>query len=254
MAKIILPDRIFGRNVDGAMEKVLNGDKSQPDPVPEQTVPQISASNLNGYIWVPSINLHFAKNRDLNGKTWNQAMDIIYNQGINVKGQRAEMPTPFEFMSCINYLSSGKVDGLSELERQDILNDILKLGSYRGNWLNARFVKLGKGFKNLGMEKVVFNSVGKRDIITKPLEQCLWQDGWADINSGNSQGLLTNEYGSGYEQGKNIYFWYPRETGVARFGAGSDGAGLRCDWGADFSNPSLGVRLVVRPKGASAKK
>ena len=249
--KIILPDEIFGRKTAGAMEKVLKGNSQTQ--VSEQTAPQVNAPDLKDYIWVPSIKLYVAKERDLNGLSWNQATDKIYNQGINVAGQRAEMPTPFEFISYLKYLLSGNIKGLAESERQNILNDILKIGKYIGNWLNAKFVEQNKGFNNFGIETLTLDSSGKPAKKVEPLEPCLLQDGWADINSGNSQGLLTKSYGSSYEQGKNAYFWYPRNTAVARWGAFSVRAGLYCDSGADYSYPALGVRLVVRPKGASSK-
>lgn len=255
MKPIKLPDSVRWdgreRSVDGAMERVLKEDKN-PMPKPEQ--PITNAPNLDDYIYVPSINLYVAKERDLNGLTWDQAIDKIYTQGIKVAEKRAEMPTPFEFMTSIKYLLAGNIQGLAETERQAILDDILKVGDYRGNWLNAKFVKKAGGFNDFGIETSMFNSSGKPIKKIAPLEQCLWQDCWADVNSGNNQGLLTKCYGSSYEQGKNVYFWYPRKGFVARFVAGSDGAALGCYWRPDGSDPSLGVRLVVRPKGESPKK
>ena len=231
--------------IEGAMERVL---KSEPDAPHREEEAQNSSENLNGYIWVPSIKAHFAKNRNLNGLNWNQAVDKIYSQGIIVEGKRAEMPTAFEFMSYLKYLLSGNIKGLKEEERQDILNDILKTGGYKGNWLNARFVEHNKGFKNLGIETLELDSSGNARKKTEPLEQCLWEDCFADINSFNKQGLLTKPYGSGYEQGKNVHFYYPREESVARFDAGSGGAGLLCGRYPDYSSSSRGVRLIVRPK------
>ena len=117
-----IPDQFMGKKLKEWMEEP-EAFKS------EQTASKANAPNLNGYIWVPSIELYVAKERDLNGLSWNQATDKIYNQGINVAGQRAEMPTPLEFMSYVNYLLSGNIKGLPESERQDILNDILKIGN-----------------------------------------------------------------------------------------------------------------------------
>ena len=91
-----------------------------------EEIEQTTAPDLKGYIYVPSIKLYVAKERSLNGLSWNQATDKIYNQGINVARQRAEMPTPFEFMSFVKYLLSGNINGLTESERQKIINDILK--------------------------------------------------------------------------------------------------------------------------------
>ncbi len=232
-------------------------DKQPKSPIPTtQPAPQAhpSAPNLNGYIYVPSIHLYVAKERELNGLNWNRAVDKIYDQGINIAGTRAEMPTPFEFMSYVKYLLLGNIPNLPEAERQGIVDDILKVGNYRGNWLNARFVKLKRGFKDFGVEKVAFNSSGKRDIKTEPLEQCLWQDCWAYLSSINKQGLLTKQYASqSYEQEKSAYFWYPRENCVAGFVASAGWADLSCSWDPGSSVASLGVRFVVRPKGVSQK-
>jgi len=262
----IIGDRGDWKKIDSSLVERLNREaEAEPrnptanqkttDTEPEQGKQDtFNVQDLNGYIYVPSIKLYVAKNRDLNGLKWNQAVDEIYKKGITVEGKRAEMPTPFEFMSYVKYLLSGKVNGLAESERKNILDDILKLGNYRGNWLNAKFVKNSKGFNGLGMEIAIFNSAGKADTKIEPLEQCLWQDCWADINSGNNQGLLTKQYGSSYKQGKNVYFWYPRETAVAGFDADSGRADLACDRDAGDSYPSLGVRFVVRAKNLGGVK
>ena len=227
----------------------------QNAPVEESGDNQTPPTNVpSGTIYVPSINLCVAKNRDLNGLSWDQATDKIYNQGVNIGGQRAEMPTPFEFMSYVKYLLSGKINGLPESERQTIIEDILKTGNYRGNWLNAKFVKQAQGFNNFGMETLTLDSSGKTVKRVAPLEQCLWQDGWADLNSFNNQGLLKKSYGSNYEQGKNVYFWYPRENAVARFIADSGRAGFYCYRNPTGTNASLGVRLVVRAKNNGGTK
>jgi hypothetical protein len=66
-------------------------------------------------------------------------------------------------------------------------------------------------------------------------------DGLVDL-SFNKQGLATTKsQKSNYAQGKNIYFWYPRENAVARFVANSDGAYLYCYRYPSYSNSSLGV-------------
>ena len=237
--------------IEGAMERAL---KSEQDTPHREEEAQNSSENLNGYIWVPSIKAHFAKNRNLNGLNWNQAVDKIYSQGIIVEGIRAEMPVAFEFMSGLIYVLNNKnIPGLSNSEREEFLKDILKTGGYKGNWLNARFVEHNKGFKNLGIETLELDSSGNARKKTEPLEQCLWENWFADINSFNKQGLLTKPYGSDYEQGKNVCFYYPRKGYVAWFDADSSGAGLSCNKYPDDSSSSLGVRLIVRPEGASSK-
>jgi hypothetical protein len=241
---------MVAKSVKDVMPKSGKGNKGNPGE-------EINAPNLDNFVYVPSLDLYVGKNRELNGKNWNESIKIIYQNKmpINVNGTKinAEMPTPYEFMTFVNYLLSGTIKDLSDTERQNILNDILKTGNYRGNHLNAKFVEDTNGFNNLGIETATFDASGKLVKTKTSLEQYLGQDGWADINSINKQGLLTKSYGSNYEQGKNAYFWTPIKGRVARFDASSDGASLGCDWDPGGSNSSLGVRLVVRPK-ANAKK
>ena len=60
------------------------------------------------------------------------------------------------------------------------------------------------------------------------LEQCLMKDCYAEFEF-NNQGLaIKKSKNQNYKQGDNIYFSYPRENYVARFDAGSGGAGLCC--------------------------
>ena len=218
--------------------------KTKTEQTPQIQTPQtqVDAQDIDDFIYVPPINLYVAKERSLNGLKWNQTIDEIYTKGITIEGIRAEMPTPFEFMSFLEYLLSGRINGLAEKERKAIINDILKAGGYRGNHLNAKFIE-GTGFNNLGIETIILEPSGNPVKKTEPLLPCL-STGWADINSKNSQGLLTKPYGSSYEQGKNVYFWVPIIDSVARFRAGSGRAGLNCDRDPGYSGASLGVRFA----------
>ena len=246
MVKIEFPDRIFGKKADEALERVLNAQGQGQER--EKAQPQTSNLILKDYFFVPSGGIYLAKKRSLNNESWNNAIKQIYEQGVDVKGQRAEMPTPFEFMSGLIYvLDNENIPDLTKEEKAEFLDDILALKNvYRGNHLNARFGD------NVVETATIEN--GKLVWKTNSLEPCLKKDCYADIRKINSQGLFTTTAGKQeYEQGKNAYFWYPRNTAVARWGAFSVRAGLYCDRGADYSYPALGVRLVVRPKGASSK-
>jgi hypothetical protein len=57
MAKIKLPEQIFGRKVDGAMQRVLEKKNEGGKP---NTPPASNASDREGFIYVPSINVYFA--------------------------------------------------------------------------------------------------------------------------------------------------------------------------------------------------
>ena len=104
--KYQIPKTTFtGKPVAGSLERVLAGLNTNPNNPQNspQTHPIVNAPNLSGYIFVPSINLYVAKERTLLNSNWNQAIEKIYNQGINVGKLRAEMPTLFEFMSYVKY-------------------------------------------------------------------------------------------------------------------------------------------------------
>jgi len=112
-------------------------------------------------------------------------------------------------------------------------------------WLNAGFpeVKIDKGQGTISgkIERVVgLNTDGTLKKDSRDLEQCLIEDRYADFDF-NSQGLLIKPNGNSYEQGKNVYFWYPRQGSVARFYADSFRASLNCDRDPGNSDSGLGV-------------
>ncbi len=243
-----LPDKVFGIDHKKAYEEFLKNPDNSKQPKPLTTNQD---SKLEGFIYVPSINLHIAKERSLLGKSWEQTIDEIYNKGIEIQGKRAQMPTPFQFMGYINGLLAENIPDLQDSERIRILNDILKTGKYRGAHLNARFIE-GTGFNDLNIETATFDASGKLIRSSEPLETCLSSNCWADINSKNSQGLFASSHGSNYEQGKNVYFWKPVKGSVAWFGAGSGRAYLGCDRDSDYADAGLGVFLCA--EGANAQK
>ena len=116
-------------------------DKRKSRQEPEQPFVSTDILNLNGFVYIKPINLYLAKKRSLNKERWNSAIRQIYEEGVEVEKQRAEMPTPFEFMTGVIYiLDNQNIPGLTSEERAEFLDDILALkNTYRGNHLNARF-------------------------------------------------------------------------------------------------------------------
>ena len=241
MAKIILPDRIFGRKVDGAMEKVLNGDKT-PEPVPEQTTPQTNAPNLNGYIFVPSIQLYVAKERSLLNSNWTQAQEELKKQGLM-------MPTPYQFREFLKLIRDSKSP-----EHKKIFNEVVEVRDpWRSEWLNARFENDDKGKPYLVSENIRVN--GKYQTQKQLLSNYLDSDKTPGIslddwlNSNAPHGLPIPKTSKG-----KLYYWAPVNGCVARFDAGSGRADLGCIGGADYSYPSLGVRACAEgARGGKAK-
>ena len=112
-------------------------------------------------------------------------------------------------------------------------------------WLNAGFVQ-GTGFNNLDLETIIgINADGTFKTRKEPLLPCLNEDAYAEIIF-NAQGIATaKSRKQKYNQGKNIYFWKPRNGRVARFYADSDRVDLNCDGYPEYSNSSLGVFLCA---------
>ena len=245
--KIKIPEQFMGKPVEGAMERFLKGNPS-PVALPEQAeYSQTNFPNIKGYIHVPSINLSFAEERSLYGKTW-------YDTHKALIPRRLRMPTIKETEELIFYLKNN----LSDPRLKKVYDDILKItpkDTWHGEWQNNIFSKDSNGMytqRVIGLDK-------KGELILsakEKLENCLNSDGWADFSSKSkltSQGLCKESSNlSEYKQGDNIYFWYPRDERVARFDVDSGGASLNCDGGPGDSDSSLGVRACA--EGAVAKK
>ncbi|HTY44302.1 MAG TPA: hypothetical protein VMC80_03595 [Patescibacteria group bacterium] len=91
--------------------------------------------------------------------------------------------------------------------------------------------EVGSGCLGLDLVTVAgLNQDGSLSTKKVPLEDCLQEDCWAEIESANSQGLLTRKSShQNYEAGKVVYFYHPRKNSVARFDANSDRADVSCD-------------------------
>lgn len=119
-------------------------------------------------------------------------------------------------------------------------------------WLNASFRK-GTGF--LGLDLLIIKGLDKEGnpvMENMPLEHCLKEQCYADLESLNSQGLPRRKSETqDFRAGKNFCFWPPSEGGAVRFDAGSVVAILNCDIHPGYLVPSLGVFPCV--EGVSQK-
>ncbi|MFH1710736.1 MAG: hypothetical protein ABH840_00320, partial [Nanoarchaeota archaeon] len=121
---------------------------------------------------------------------------------------------------------------------------------WRAQWLNAKFEKRKNGLYMIS-ENVLVN--GKYETEEQKLDDFFVEnktpgislDDW--INSNAKHGLPHAKIAQG-----KLYYWAPVSGYVAGFDAGSGRAGLYCDWDADGSDPSLGVRACA--EGAVTKK
>jgi glycosyltransferase involved in cell wall biosynthesis len=82
-------------------------------------------------------------------------------------------------------------------------------------WLNDYFEQDGNDWF---VKQVVGIEKGKVKFAPrKSLESCLNKDGFANFKKRNSQGLLTEEKGTSYSQGENVYFYNYTENPFLRF-------------------------------------
>lgn len=249
MAKIIFPspgDNLFGTKIG---TEIIHPASPPKDENPTPQLPIITG-DLQDFIYVPEKGNEFyiAKNVSLLGKSWNQAIPEIYDgNGIFIGDKRAEMPTPWQYMTFVNYLlKNSNINNLSETERQKILDDMLKPGEFRGTWLNARFVD-SNGV--LMLEQRILDVHGNPATTTNQLLPYVEDGVYADITKFNAQGLLTTKSRKqDYEQDKNMWFWQPVKNRVAGAFVDSSRSSLYCDLDSNNSHAALGVRLVVRAK------
>ena len=187
--------------------------------------------SLDGFEYVPSLNLYVSKQKELHRKNWSDCQSIL-----NERGDR--MPTPLEFIEFLKHLR-GKQDS----DSREILNEIYEIRDpWRAEWLDGRFeVQNGKK-----MNYHEFDNSGRIVEKSVDLSGVLMQDKipGVDINSW----LANNQYGlpqAGIKSG-DLYYWKPRNGTVARFCAYSVGAGLYCGGVPSNRSDGLGVRAVRR--------
>ena len=154
-----------------------------------------------------------------------------------------------QYLDFLNLLKSGKAfygDG-SKADKK-VLNNLLDEIStvrdpWRAEWLDADFkVKDDKLYINYN-HKLDNNKLKPQK--TELLEECILEDRTPGINLDNflmnatSQGLPKKNVKTG-----DLYYYAPDKdnNSVARFGAGSDRAGLYCFWDPSDSGSVLGVR------------
>lgn len=136
-------------------EAELWGEKIKDYKIPKRKEAPLEekVTNLEGFIYVPSIKLYVAKERSLLGKNWYQAHEELHRQGL-------QMLTIRQFVDFILYLKQNK-SNIPEAER--ILGEILTPREpYRfgGEWLDARFSSEGARSRGLYVIKEAEGDIG----------------------------------------------------------------------------------------------
>ncbi len=238
MAKQIIP------NLRKLAEMTCNPNLKMPNLDEEVKQEEIrDIPNLQGFIYVPPINLYVAKQRDYAGLTWFDTHKQLHSKNLY-------MPTIPQFIAFINYLKGDyrKLGKKEKQEAEQILDDILTVRSpWRVEWLDAKFEERNKQLYIHYNHRTVNGELKPQN--SEKLEKCLMDDKLPGINlehwlnNPTKQGLpkLDNPDGK-------LHYWYPRDNCIARFYAVSFWAGLYCNRGPFYSLPSLGVFAVSRAK------
>ncbi|MEK6850038.1 MAG: hypothetical protein AABX85_00505, partial [Nanoarchaeota archaeon] len=177
-----------------------------------------------------------------NGKNWFDTHKLL-------AVDKAYMPTIRQFVDFVKELKSGKAlngkgQKISGNIVQSVLDDIFKLGNYRGRWLDADFKVVGDKL-HINYNHTV-NPQGQivygksEPLISSTLmtdrHPGIKLDDW--INRATNQGLPPTDTENG-----DIWYWNPRSdnNSVARFSADSGRAYLDCGRYPTLTNSSLGV-------------
>lgn len=242
-----LPDEIFGQDVEGALERYLEGsqksEETQTSTQPRTRTTSIEGINLADYIFLPQHNLYVAKETSYHGNDWYQAHDALHNE-------RARMLTIREFVDFLELLKSGNVmDGLEQrLPENEVIaiydNITEKRDPQREEWLDAGFKDINGVLHINYYHSNVNGQLQPQN--SEPLETCVMEDGYVDLFSANRQGLPTQK-----SRNEDFHYRHPRNECVAGFYVSSDSfwVGLGCYYGdPEGSSSVLGVRATREKK------
>jgi len=244
MPEIKIPDKWGSIPLSEAFKE--DDDKKTDLPQQQGKVLQVNANiDPSEYVRIPSTDILIARKEKFQNLNWEDTHYKLAENGLF-------MPAPALFIKYFSDVISARekklkiYDGnnkeLSKDEIQKLYNYLTEKQSWHGSWLDAKFVKMGSNLELETEHKVILNK-GKKELQGKryPLEKCLTEDCFAELKF-NKQGLAVEKSKKqDYKQGENIYFWYPREGQVARFGANSDRANLNCNRNPTNTNSVLGV-------------
>ena len=227
---IEIPEYIFGEKVEGAIERALAKAKQKEQTPP---TPPIETKDKDNFIYVPSVNLYFAKELSHLGKNWHEAHNLLQQE-------ECKMPTIPEFIAFLKHLRTAPANQ----EYQRIYNNITEVRDpWRSEWLDADFKVINK------ILHINYNHVLKNGALTpqnsEKLEDCLMEnktpgislDEW--LSNPTLHGLPKKDISDG-----DLYYYTPRKdnNSVTRLDAGSGRVDLDCDRDATYLSASLGVR------------
>jgi hypothetical protein len=220
------PKKIFGIDTAEAYEKLMREEER-----PKKRENKVSREDREEFIYVPSIDLYFAKERSLLGKNWYSTHEELDKQGM-------KMPTIYEFKEFLRYLHENPNE-----EYTRIFNEITEVRSpWRAEWLDAKFDEK-KIYFNHGIVNGEVNAMNSetldRETLMEDKEQGIDLEYW--LKNSTKQGLPNKNCDEG-----SLWYLYPRDGAVAGFLANEGGTDLGCGRDPTDSVGSLGVRAVRR--------
>ena len=196
----------------------------------------VDVPSLDGYIYVPSIDLYVAKERTLYEKNWYEAHKDLHKQGL-------QMLTIPEFIEFIKYLKSGYQ---KRGEAEQIWDEILTVRDpWRSEWLDADFKVINEKLHINYNHRTINGELKPGN--SEPLEDCLMEnkapgidlEDW--LNNPTKQGLPRKDTPDG-----KLFYWclMKDNRSVVRFIAYSNEASLNCSRDPEHSNFFIGVRAA----------
>jgi hypothetical protein len=188
----------------------------------------------DGFIYVPSIGLHVAKERTLLGENWFNSHRLLQEQG-------NRMLTTSEFVEFLNHLKSNPSD------YQVLFDDITQVRTpWRAEWLDGDFKVVGKKlcinssheYSN-GKLNPRCSEIMDKNTLMEDKTPGISLESW--LKTPTRQGLPSKKTESG-----ELYYLFPRSdnNSVVGFDAFSGGAGLSCCRSPSYSDSDLGVRAA----------
>jgi len=225
------PDHFMGKPIpDDAIEIALAAEKKKKD---SERGNEEEAPPLDGFIYVRSVDVYFAKEKSHLGRNW-------YDTHRELHKQNLRMSTIPQFVEFLKYLRANQTS-----ENMSIYDEITEVESpWKRVWLNAEFY--AKGDELWVAYNHIVDSNGK--LVAQENEKLkghLMQDEGQGVslehwlNNPTKQGLPQENI----EQGDIVYM-HPKSGDVASFYADFDGAGLDCCMDPSDADSRIGVRAV----------
>jgi len=238
-----MPDQYGGKPIpEDAIEIALAAEKKKKDggrvneEEETQGKAQGEAPSLEGFIYVRSVDLYFAKEISHLGIDW-------YDTHRELHKQNLRMPTIPEFVEFLKYLRA-------DLEHKQIYDEITEVRNpWRAEWLDAKFHRKGNKLW-VAYNHIVDSNDNLVAQENEKLEGHLMQDKCPGIsleywlNNPTKQGLPPEDAKQG-----DFWYWYPRDGTVARFFTASHGTYLNGSADPGESSSEIGVFACAEKLG-----